>query len=222
LVESANKTLQFLHRIKDFFSYLKQGIDINSFSLYFRHSLINYLMRKVVLSACVASAMILGFSSCEKVKDKVFPSFETNGGTVHLSVPAISTVNNNVAFDETTIVFNLDSAIKAYSAGKFSISNAESVKIKTVTVDVDGDDQNNISNFSHVTIKVSSNSNTTGAVIVDADLMDVDQPNVINGNNVELKGYLTGNQITYTISGKLRRATTVELPLTLDVVFDVK
>ena len=179
-------------------------------------------MRKVLLSTTLASAVLLGFSSCEKVKDKVFPSFETNGGTVHLSVPAISTTNTEVGLDATTISFNLDSAIKANTDGKFSISNAESVKIKTVTVDVDGDAENNISNFSHVTVKVSSNSNTSAVAIVDADLMDVNQPNVINGNGTELKGYLTGSQITYTISGKLRRATTVDLPLTLDVVFSVK
>ena len=166
--------------------------------------------------------MILGFSSCEKVKDKVFPSFETDGGTVHLSVPAISTINSEVLLDETTISFNLDSAIKANTDGKFSISNAESVKIKTITVDVDGDNENNISNFSHVTVKVSSNSNQNAAVVVNADLMDINQPNVINGNGTELKGYLTGSQINYTISGKLRRPTTVDLPVTLDIVFSVK
>ncbi len=178
-------------------------------------------MKKLFLSFSVA-ALVLGMSSCEKVKDKVFPSFETDGGTILVEVPVVTNTTTEAEMDATTVSFNLDSTIKANTDGNFSLSNASSVKISTVTLTVlNGDQENNISNFESAKISVSSNSNPTPVVIAFATLADVNQPAVINGNGAELKGYLQGNQITYKISGKARRATTKELQAAISFTLKV-
>lgn len=180
-------------------------------------------MKKVLFAASLASAVVFGFSSCEKIKDKLFPNFDTDGGTVVLSVPVMSNTTNEGVWDQATINFNLDSVIKKYTNNQFSISNANSIKIKTVTLTVlDGNQQNNISNFESVKLAVSSNSNSTPANVISATLQDINQPAVINGNDVELKSYLTGSQITYKLSGKMRRATTQKLTTQVDIEYSVK
>lgn len=180
-------------------------------------------MKKSILSFSVASLLVLGMSSCEKAKDKLFPSFETNAGTLLVNVPVVASTANEVALGNTTVSFNLDSTIKAYTNGSFSISNANSVKIKDITLTVlNGDQENNISNFESAKVTIASNANSSPAVIASANLMDINQPAVINGNGTELKGYLQGGQITYNVSGKARRATTKELQASISVVLSIQ
>ena len=180
-------------------------------------------MKKLFLSFSVASILVFSMSSCEKVKDKVFPSFETSGGTVLIEVPVVTNTTTEQEIDATTMSLNIDSTIKANTDGKFSISNANSIKVRDITLTVlNGDEQNNISNFETAKLSISSNSNTTPAVIASANLADVNQPAVINGNDTEIKTYLQGSQITYKVSGKARRATTKELQLAVAVVLSVK
>ncbi|HEU4607861.1 MAG TPA: hypothetical protein VFS31_07110, partial [Chitinophagaceae bacterium] len=76
--------------------------------------------------------------------------------------------------------------------------------------------------FETAKLSISPNSNTTPTVIASANLADVNQPAVINGNDTEIKAYLQGSQITYKVSGKARRATTKELQLAVAVVLSVK
>lgn len=178
-------------------------------------------MKKLFLSFSTA-VLVFAMSSCEKVKDKVFPSFETNSGTVLIDVPVVTNTSSEMEIDATTISFNLDSTIKANTGGNFSISNVKSVKVSTITLSVlNGDQQNNISNFETAKVSVSSNANSTPAVIASATLADVNQPAVINGNGTELKGYLQGNQITYKVSGKARRTTSKELQAVISIVLKV-
>jgi hypothetical protein len=180
-------------------------------------------MKKTILAFSAITVLSVLGASCEKAKDVLFPSFETDGGTVELSIPVISSTAAEATLGSTTVHFDLDSAIKANTAGQFSINNAESIKLKNVILSVlNGDDESNISNFETAKVTLSSNSKSTPAVIATANLLDVDQPNVINGNGIELKEYLKGDMLTYMVAGKARRATKKALDLRISFTLDVK
>lgn len=179
-------------------------------------------MKKVILSLSLASMIALSFSSCEKIKDKVFPSFDTSGGTFLVNIPVISNTSAETQLGSTTVAFNLDSTIKANTNGLFSISNVNSVKISQITLNVTPNGENNISSFESAKVTIASNANSTPAEIASVTLADVNQPAVINGNGLELKDYLRGNQITYNVVGKARRATTSNLDASINLVLSVK
>lgn len=124
-----------------------------------------------------------------------------------------------------TISFNLDSIIKAYTENTFSIGNLSSVKVKDVTIFlVNADDLNNISNFETVSLSFFSNTNSTPAVVASAIIPNTPATslNVPAVNSPELKEYLKGNQLTYTVTGKARKSTTKTLNATVSVTLCVK
>jgi hypothetical protein len=81
-----------------------------------------------------------------------------------------------------------------------------------------------MSNFEAVTLKIASNTNTTPAVIASAAIPDMPASslNITATNSPELKGYLTGNQLTYTLMAQVRRTTTKPLQATVLVTLSVK
>ena len=180
-------------------------------------------MKKSILAFTAVGLLAVFTSSCEKAKALIFPSFEAAAGEAVLNIPVISNTTTEATVGSTTMNFNLDSTIKANTAGEFSISHAESVIVKNIVLEVlNGDQESNISNFESVKVSLSSNSNTTPATLVSTTLVDVNQPQVINGNGTELKEYLKGSTLTYNVAGKLRRETKKNLQLQMSLILSVK
>jgi hypothetical protein len=180
-------------------------------------------MKKTILTLSLFGLFTAGLTSCEKVKDKLFPAFDTQMADVQVTIPI--TIQGAESTTNSTVAFNLDSTIKAYTANAFSISNLSSVKVKDIGVFLtDGNDLNNISNFENVTLKFSSNTNSTPAVIIDTPIpnVSVTDINLPVTNSPELKEYLKGNQLTYTVTGRARKTTTKVLHAVILVTLAVK
>lgn len=180
-------------------------------------------MKKTVLNLSLAIAMIISLGSCEKVKDALFPGFETSLTDFEITVPVIVNTDVENSLGSTVIDFNLDSIMLANTSGKFGIDNLGSVKVKVIEVEVlNGDAQNNISNFETLKMTLASDQFSSPVTLVNLTIPDVDQKLVINGNDTELKTYLKGSELTYSLAGKARRETTKELQLTVSVTLLVK
>ncbi len=180
-------------------------------------------MKKFIPALSLFVLLTVFTTSCEKAKSLVFPKFEAAAGDVVLNLPVISNTTTEASVGSVDLHFNLDSLIKAHTAGEFSVSHAKSVTVKNVVLEVlNGDAESNISNFETVKVSLSSNTNTTPVTLVSANLMDVNQPQVINGNGTELKEYLKDHMFTYNVAGKLRRPTRKSLQLQVSLILSVK
>jgi hypothetical protein len=167
---------------------------------------------------------IVSFSSCEKVRDSLFPPFETEISDVNITIPI--TAQGAEVSSSNTVSFNLDSTIKEYTENTFDIDNLNSVKVKDVTVFLtDTDELNDVSNFENVQLKISSNTVSTPAIVVSTTIPNTpaESLNISAGDNSpELKEYLKGNELLYTISSTARRTTTKPLNAVVSVTLSVK
>jgi hypothetical protein len=181
-------------------------------------------MKKTILALSLLSGLCAAsLTSCEKVKDSLFPAFDVEMNDVSVTIPI--TVEGVERSTSSTVAFNLDSAIKAYTSNAFSISNLSSVKVKDVGVVLTNTDAlNDLSNFETVSVKLSSNTVSTPAIIASAAVPDAPGTslNIPITNPPELKEYLKGNQLTYTITGTARQTTTKPLNATVSVTLAIK
>jgi hypothetical protein len=180
-------------------------------------------MKKSILALTLAGSFATGLFSCSKVKNTLFPAFESEIGAVSVTIPIA--VAGAEASSSKTITFKLDSTIKAYTQNAFSISNLGSVKVKDLSVMlVNADALNDVSNCDSVTVKLASNTNSTPAVIASVAIPDTPASslNITPINSPELNGYLTGNQLTYTLMARVRRTATKPLQATVLVTLSIK
>jgi hypothetical protein len=80
------------------------------------------LMRKMYLFLTFLSIVCaFTFSSCEKIKEKVFESFTATGADFKFTIPVITSTSTETAIGTTNLNFNLDSTIKAATGGIFGV-----------------------------------------------------------------------------------------------------
>lgn len=181
-------------------------------------------MKKRILAFSLLSAFcVIGFASCDKVKEKLFPAFETEIADVNVTIPI--TVAGVESTSSSTVAFNLDSTSKAYTSNAFGINSISAVKVKDITVALtDANDVNNVSNFQKLTRRFASNTVATPAVVATADIPKTPAAfiNIPAGTNTpELKDYLKGNQLTYTVSSVARKSTTMPLHAVVSVTLSL-
>ncbi len=178
---------------------------------------------KLCVFSLMAAFVAVSFAACNKIKSELFPSFDTDISEVTVTVPA--TAAGVEATASNTVSFNLDSAIKAYTRSTFSINNLSSVKVKDISIFVlNPDSENDASNFESISLKISSSTNSTPALVASAAIPNSysTSVNIDAANGPELKEYLRGNNLTYAITGKTRRAVTKPLTLTVLVTLSIK
>ncbi|MCY7420179.1 MAG: hypothetical protein LH478_00315 [Chitinophagaceae bacterium] len=182
-------------------------------------------MKKVVISASLIILVIAGMS-CKKIKDAIFPSIDVDLPAFQFTIPAIPLVlSNEVSLGSFAVNFNLDSIIRANTAGAFGAGAVSTVKVKKMVITVsNGDAANNLANFESARFTFSSNTKTTPAEITLITFPDTfattytAQP----ADSPELKEYLSGNTLTYNLYGKSRRTTTKPLDFRVAVTLSAK
>jgi hypothetical protein len=186
---------------------------------------INVTMKKSLFAlSLLGTFCIASLTSCEKVKDSLFPPFETQISDVNVTIPI--TVQGEEASSSNTVSFDLDSTIKDYTENAFNIDNLNSVKVKDITVYLtDADAQNDVSNFESVQLKIASNTVNTPAVVANTTIPNTPANNLnipAGENSPELKEYLKGNELSYTITSSTRRSTTKPLNAVVSVTLSLK
>ena len=181
-------------------------------------------MKKISLAFLGFSAFCaVSLASCDKIKDTLFPAFNAELDEVAVTIPV--TLAGAEGRVSQTISFNLDSIIKTYTANAFGIGNLSSVKVKDITVTlVNTDVLNNFSNFETVRITLASNAVATPVVVAGADIPNTAATSINLTPSVtpELKEYLAGNQLIYTVTAKARRTTTKPLDAAVHITLAIK
>jgi len=180
-------------------------------------------MKKIHFAFIIFLVAGLTFVSCKKLISKLFPSFDTSV-SIQIAVPAIPfPISGSVGLQ--TIYYNLDSTIKANTGGVYGSADVSSITLKSIIVNLqNGDAANNFANFETLRIDLSSNSNSTPVAIASANIPDVASYSLSMevSNSLNILSYFQGNQLTYNIFGKLRRATSHELHGVATITVTVK
>jgi hypothetical protein len=165
------------------------------------------------------------FLSCKKIIHKLLPSFDTTVSNIAIAVPAIpfSNISGSVGFQ--TIYYNLDSTIKASTGGVFGASDVSSITLKSIVITLqNGDQLNNFANFQNLQVDLSSNTNTTPVTIATANIPDVASNSLSMdvSSSPNILSYFQGNQLTYDVSGTVRRSTYHALDGLVTIIVTVK
>jgi len=184
-------------------------------------------MIKKYLSISITIAVtfaLLSLQSCGKLASLLtFNNLKLQPGSVTVTIPATSDTAAVLTLGSATNNYNVDSFIKATTGSTLGISNITSVKLSSCTITITSGENttNNFANFSSCDASFYSNNDNTPYEISIPSNPDVYSTTLTMpvDTTVELKNYLSGSTFTYSLSGKLRRATTVPLTCTISYSF---
>ena len=192
-------------------------------------------MKQTIMKFALAIAVVatLGAQSCDKIKNDIAKNAATPfdyTASVDISVPASSDTTAAATLGTKTISTNFDSIISAASGGFASFSSISSIKITSVvfTITSGSDVNNNFANFEYIGAVFNRHDNTTTAyTIADAstntDVYSINLNLPIVDATKDVKQYLDGSGATldYLVVGKLRRKTTANLNVHVDLTYHV-
>lgn len=179
------------------------------------------ILSAIFLLLCAAGT----FSSCDKLKEKMFKAFTTGGGEAEFTVPIITTTAKFDTIDMQEIYLNVDSIIKAETGGLFTLDDVKKITVESAEITINNPDaDNNISNFDYGLVlfntfnPVTNDWNNTMAVAAD-DIPDsfATSYSLAVLDNVNLKDHMRGTKLVYAVAAKARRVTTKPLDCTLKV-----
>jgi hypothetical protein len=175
----------------------------------------------------IAAVLILAVQSCDKiVADNLKFDLSMQTGSVDITIPPISDTTSNVTLGTVISSYNFDSAIKAGTSNKLGVSNIGSAKMVSCKLTLlNHNDSNNFANFQNTNVNFFTNSNTTpfvAATVTNNPDVYADTLNVPVDATTELKSYLTGTQLTYSLMGKMRRKTTDTIVCRVQLTMNVQ
>lgn len=177
-------------------------------------------MKKQVLILLTIVTSLTAVVSCKKIASSIFGGFDTTVD-FQLSIPPVPIVlPGEFSLGQFQYTFNLDSLVKAKTAGTFGAEDVTSIKVKEFNINItDADPQNNLANFQSVRVTIHSNTNSTPAELFAVTFPDTYAASFkTTGSDVELISYLRGSVITYTMYGRNRRTTSKPLNVIISVV----
>ncbi|MEI6950164.1 hypothetical protein V9K67_23465 [Paraflavisolibacter sp. H34] len=179
-------------------------------------------MRKGVFAAL--AAIVTGFSACDKVVDAVVPDFPITTSSISVEVPVISNTTQVLAIDTASLYLNIDSVVMEKSDGKIGYNKVNSIKITKIAFTASNTDaNNNLGNLESAKVMFHTDSNPTPVEIASTPIAATETSfkEIVPSPQQELKGYLNGKRLTYTLHAKARKATTKPIPLSMVVTFNV-
>lgn len=177
---------------------------------------------KRLLILCVASVTLFaGFSSCKKVIAAVFGGTDVTVPDFTVKIPPIVIVTSTeAAIGSYSFHFNLDSSVRATTAGVFGANAVNSVKVKQISINLTNADQlNNLANFESARVTLQSNTNNNPTELFSVTFPDTyaSTYTYTPTNSPELLSYIKGSTLTYNIYGQMRRVTNKSLTMVVSV-----
>lgn len=182
-------------------------------------------MKKSVISVLMIMVLVAASVGCKKIIRNIFKGIDADIPEVSVTIPAIPVVLPFVIPIPLSQPFNLDSTVKANTGGVFGANDVSSVKVKQIVFNLtDADSLNNLSNFESVRVTFSSDVKTDTVTVASIVFPETyaSTATYTPVNSPELKPYLTGSMLYYTIFGKIRRVTTKSLHLSIKVTLRVE
>lgn len=178
-------------------------------------------MKRLILISLISGIIFVNLSSCKKVIASVFGGTDVTVPQFQITIPPIYFVPpSEVSMGSYSFYLNMDSAVRANTAGVFGADAVNSIKIKQITLKIVNPDANdNLANFdsARVTLQSTSNNNPVQLFNIGFPNTYADTYNYTTTNSPELVSYVKGDTLTYNVFGKMRTVTSKPLGLTVDV-----
>ena len=182
-------------------------------------------MKKITITFLSAIILLVALSSCKKLVSAIFQGLDVNVPEVQVTIPTVIAVTpNEIALGSFSFHFNLDSIIKANTAGVFGVNTVSSIKVKQINISITNADQlNNLANFESARITLQSNIDSNPAELFSVSFPDsyASLFTATPANSPDLLPYLKGSDVTYNIYGKMRRITTKPLNMVVAITLRV-
>jgi len=176
-----------------------------------------------LLSLTAIVVAVFSLQSCTKIGSLLQYDIPMQSGSVTITIPPTS--NTSAAFNGTgSNSVNIDSVIKANTAGMLGINNITSVKLTGATMTLqNADANNNFANFQSCFASFTSNSDGAPYQVSVANNSDLYATSITLpvDTTAELKNYMAGSNFTYTAGGQLRTPTTESLTCTITFTFNI-
>ncbi len=171
---------------------------------------------------CVILLAFVVINSCKKEEEEQqqeFQSFESPV-TVQFTIPVVANTTSDASLSLNPIRYNVDSVIKANTNNKFDSRAVGAIYMNQIEVTLlNPDANNNTANFENA--KLAINNSSTPVIVGTVSLPDTygTRATLQSSTNVNLKPYISSNNINFSITGKARRATTIPLQALLNAKF---
>lgn len=181
-------------------------------------------MKKIAFTPIFA-LMIAGslLQSCSKIQQALTYDIPMQTGTIKIQLPPVASESAGYGVGFNSI--NVDSVIKASTANLLGVGNVRSIKLTAATMLLSNADAgNNFQNFSSCFVSFSTNESPQPYQITMPNNPNIYET-IINmpvDTAQELKGYINGNQFTYSAGGQVRTATTTTLNCVISLAFKIE
>lgn len=183
-------------------------------------------MRNNVISVIVSVFIIAGCTGnqVKEIQEKLLPSFNVNIPDIHLTVPPLSKVlKEEIAVGALKAPINMDSTIKANTAGAFGANSVHSVKVKKLVIKLSNADKaNNLSNFESARMRIYNDTASTDIAIIKFPESFSDSITVVPAKSPDISNYLRGTNLKYNLYWKNRKVTRKFLKLIVEVTVAVQ
>jgi hypothetical protein len=181
-------------------------------------------MKKLLTSGLIIF-LLIQCTSCKKIISSVFHGLDVDVPEVQVTLPSVIAVTSNeVSLGSFSYRLNLDSIIRANTAGVFGINAVSSIKVKQIRINLTNPDQlNNLSNFESLRLTIQSDVNNSAANLITVNFPDAYASSItVNPvNSPDILPYLKGSEITNNVYGKMRRVTNKPLNMTIAITLRV-
>jgi len=161
---------------------------------------------------CAAIFLLVGFCSCSKLASNLQYDLSLQTASVDIAIPPLTDTTMSIAMGTITSPYNTDSFVKANTDGLLGVSNIGSAKMVSCNLTLQNPNTgNNFGNFQTASVSFSTNSNTTPvtvASVTDNPVAYAASMDLPVNTSADLSSYLHGNQLTYSLAGKLHNPTT--------------
>lgn len=178
---------------------------------------ISLIVLALIVAACTGNEV-------KKIKEKLLPSFNINIPDIFLTIPPLPRIlNKEIPVGALKTHINMDSTIKAYTAGTFGANSVHFVHVKNILIKLlNADAANNLSNFKSARMRIYSDTASTDIAVVTFPVSFADSVSISPAKSPDISSYLRGTTLNYNLYWKNRKITRKFLKLVVQVTLSVQ
>lgn len=160
----------------------------------------------------------------KQIKEKLLPSFNVNIPDIHLTVPPLPYIlKEEIAVGALKTHINMDSAIRANTAGTFGANAVHFVKVKKLVIKLsNADTANNFENFEAARMRIYNDTASTDIAVITFPESFSDSIAVVPAASPDISNYLRGTALNYNLYWKNRKITRKFLKLVVQITLGVQ
>lgn len=166
----------------------------------------------------------LAVTACNNISEKFLPTFEVNIPVIKLRIPPLPLVlDKEIPVGALKIPINLDSTIRANTAGTFGANAVHTVRVKHIVLKAaNADRRNNFSNFESARIRIYSDTSEVDIAQFKFPSTYSDSLLIATAASPDISTYLKGRTLSYNLVWKNRKRTTKPLQLEIVIALNVQ